>query len=181
MHYLSAEVIFSAVILSILSSVMFLPLAQAAERAVTVGYGFGALNDEQIQRTEGGRCYDFFQVSYLYEKPWHHPKVAVILEPFTAYVNHPESGVDIGFNGGIKWYPFDSGTGLYLSPQVGMAYTTIKFKEQGTHLLFILQAALGFRYKNLFIEDRFRHYSNGSTASPNRSVHANIVVAGMYF
>ena len=176
------SLLFPAVVLSMLFSVMLLPVAQAAEHAVTVGYGFGALNiNKQMMKIEGGRSYDFFQVSYLYERPYRHPKVALILEPFTAYVNRPESGVDIGFNGGIKWYPFDSGTGLYLSPQVGMAYTTIKFNEQGTHLLFILQATLGFRYKNLFIEDRFRHYSNGATAAPNRAVHANIVVVGMYF
>jgi hypothetical protein len=149
---------------------------------MTVGYGFGALNiHKHTMRIEGGRDYDFFQTSYLYERPCHHPKVAVVLEPFAAYINRPNTGVDVGFNAGIKWYPFDPGKGLYLSPQTGIAYTTIGFKEQGTHLLFILQATLGYRYKNLFIEDRFKHYSNGRTASPNRSVHSNIIVVGMYF
>lgn len=176
-------ILFSAVILSLLSSVMPLPVAMAAEHAVTVGYGFGAFNtNKRTMKIEGGRSYDFFQVSYLYEKPSRYPNVAAFFEPFAAYVNRPETGADIGFNAGIKWYPFGSSTGgLYFGPQIGAAYTTIKFEEQGTHLLFILQATLGFRYKNLFIEDRFKHYSNGATASPNRSVHSNIIVVGMYF
>lgn len=171
-----------ASMLCMLLLLMFSPAAFAADHAITVGYGFGALNiRKHTMRIEGGRDYDFFQASYLYERPCHYPNVAVIVEPFAAYINRPNTGVDVGVNAGIKWYPFDPGKGLYLSPQTGIAYTTIKFKEQGTHLLFVLQASLGYRYKNLFIEDRFKHYSNGRTASPNRSVHSNIVVIGMYF
>ena len=64
---------------------------------------------------------------------------------------------------------------------VGVAYTTIAFEEQGTHFLFILQAGLGLRYENFFIENRLRHYSNGGTESPNRSVHASIMTFGYYF
>ncbi|HAR97128.1 MAG TPA: hypothetical protein DCR97_14375 [Deltaproteobacteria bacterium] len=56
--------------------------------------------------------------------------------------------------------------GLYLGPQIGVAYTTIKFEEQGTHLLFLLEATLGFRYEGLFVENGFRHYSKAATASP---------------
>lgn len=171
----------SAFILCMLFPPMF-PAIEAAEHAVTAGYGFGALNiHKHLMKIEGGKNYDFFQTSYLYERPCHHPKVAVVFEPFAALINRPSAGVDVGFNIGIRWYPFDSGKGLYLSPQTGMAYTSIKFHEQGTHLLFILQATLGFRYKNFFVEDRFKHYSNGHTASPNRSVHSNVVAVGMYF
>jgi hypothetical protein len=158
------------------------PAAVRAEHAATVGYGFGFLNpNKRTLHIEGGRLYDFFQATYLYERPCHYPKVAILFEPFVAYINRPTDGVDFGFNSGIKWYPFNPAQGLYLSPQVGMAYTTIGFKEQGTHLLFILQAAVGYRHGNLFVENRFKHYSNGRTASPNRSVHSNIIAVGMYF
>lgn len=174
--------LFLAFTLCVLVSLMLPPVSFSADHAVTVGYGFGALNiNKHIMRIEGGKDYDFFQASYLYERPCHYPNVAVILEPFAAYINRPYDGADVGLNAGIKWYPFDSGRGLYLSPGTGIAYTTIKFEEQGTHLLFILQASVGYRYKNMFIEDRFKHYSNGRTASPNRSVHSNTVVVGMYF
>ncbi len=62
-----------------------------------------------------------------------------------------------------------------------MAYTSIGFKEQGTHLLFILQGGVGYRYKSFFVEDRVRHYSNGGTARPNWSVNSNILSIGTNF
>lgn len=173
---------FSTLLLIVLLTITLAHSAISAEHAVTVGYGFGFLNvHKRSLRIEGGRNYDFFQGSYLYERPSHYPKVAVVFEPFGAYINRPNDGVDVGLNSGLKWYPFEAGKGFYVSPQVGIAYTTIKFKEQGTHLLFILQATFGYRYKNFFIEDRFKHYSNGATADPNRSVHSNIIVLGTYF
>lgn len=176
------SMLFPAFVLCMLLSLVVAQAACSAEHAVAVGYGFGVLNtNKRTARIEGGRNYDYFQASYLYERPCRYPNTTVLLEPFAAYVNRPNDGADIGFTVGIKWYPFTSGRGLYFSPQAGMAYTTIKFEEQGTHLLFVLQGALGFRYGNFFVEDRFKHYSNGHTASPNRSVHSNIVVVGMYF
>jgi hypothetical protein len=57
----------------------------------------------------------------------------------------------------------------------------VDFKEQGTHLLFILQAGIGFQWKKFFIENRFRHYSNSNTAQPNRSINANMIMVGMHF
>lgn len=169
-------------ILVMLLLLTFVPPAGSAEHAIAAGYGFGFLNvHKRTLHIEGERKYDFFQASYLYERPCHYPKVALVLEPFAAYINRPNDGMDVGLNAGIKWYPFGPGNGFYISPQTGLAYTTIKFKEQGTHLLFVLQATFGYRYKDFFIEDRFKHYSNGHTADPNRSVHANIVVVGMYF
>jgi hypothetical protein len=68
---------------------------------------------------------------------------------------------------------FDLGT--------GDAYTSIHFKEQGTHWLFILQGGLGLKWRNFFIEDRFRHYSNAGTAHPNGQVNANIISIGIFF
>jgi hypothetical protein len=173
---------FSALALCMLLSIVFAQTAASEDHAVTAGYGFGLLNtNKRTAKMEGGKNYDYFRASYLYERPSHYPNVRIVIEPFAAYVNRPNDGLDIGFTVGIKWYPFASGKGFYVSPQAGMAYTTINFEEQGTHLLFILEGALGFRYGNFFVEDRFKHYSNGHTASPNRSVHSNIVVVGMYF
>lgn len=168
--------------LLIFSFSAFLCPAAAGEHAATVAYGFGAFNiQSQVLKIEGKQNYDFFQVSYLYERPFRNRNVALVVEPFAAFVNRPDYGVDGGFTVGVKWYPFAPGKGLYLGPQVGAAYTSVKFQEQGTHLLFILQATIGFRFGDFFIEDRFKHYSNGSTEEPNRSVHSNLIVVGVYF
>jgi hypothetical protein len=60
----------------------------------------------------------------------------VFLEPFAAYVNRPEDGVDLGFYTGLKWYPLDHAKkGLFITAGIGGAYTTIKFKEQAAHLV----------------------------------------------
>jgi hypothetical protein len=155
--------------------------AWSAEHALSVGYGFAYLsNGHPPGEVEQGN-YDFFQGAYLYEHPLS-ARWAVLVEPFVAYVNRPVDGVDVGCNLGLKVYPFTQDrSGLFFTMGTGAAYTSVNFSEQGTHLLFILQGSLGYRYKNYFIEDRWRHYSNGNTASPNRSINANIVVVGMYF
>ena len=154
----------------------------AAEQDLSVGYGFAAFNVRTSPgRIEGGKSYDFFQLTYLYEMPvWN--KVSIALEPFAASVNRPESGLDAGFDVLGRWYPFNLGASrFFVDLGAGLAYTTIKFEEQGTHLLGILACGMGLRYKNFFIEDRLRHYSNGHTTHPNRAVDANIVNVGMYF
>jgi hypothetical protein len=94
----------------------------------------------------------------------------------------PFQGIDVGFDLVLRWYPSNKArSGLFFDVGAGVAYTSIAFEEQGTHLLGILTGGIGFQYKSLFIEDRFRHYSNGGTASPNRSMNANIISVGMYF
>ena len=125
---------------------------------MTVGYGFGALNiNKHVMRIEGGRDYDFFQTSYLYERPCHRPNVAVILEPFAAYINRPNTGVDVGFNAGIKWYPYcASRKGLSSALQTGICL--IPHGQEGR--LFYPQATLLPPTKTVF-EDRFKHYSTG--------------------
>jgi len=162
----------------------FCPLMKgyAAEQSLSVGYGFAALNEHtSTGRIEGGKNYDFFQFAYLYEMPFW-SKVSIALEPFAASVNRPESGLDAGFDVLARWYPCNVGASrLFVDLGAGLAYTTIRFEEQGTHLLGVLAVGVGLRYKQFFIEDRLRHYSNGDTAYPNRAVDANIVSVGMYF
>lgn len=44
-----------------------------------------------------------------------------------------------------------------------------------------MEGGIGYRYARFFIENRFRHYSNGGTTSPNRSVDADVLSVGVYF
>jgi hypothetical protein len=155
--------------------------AWPTEQALSIGYGFSLFsNGKDSGKIEDGN-YDFFQAAYLYEKPLS-VRWMLLVEPFAAYINRPVEGVDVGLNLGLKVYPFTQHrSGFFFTMGTGAAYTSVKFAEQGTHLLFILQGSVGYRYRNFFIEDRWRHYSNSNTASPNRSINANIVVLGMYF
>jgi pantothenate kinase type III len=154
----------------------------AAEQSLSVGYGFAALNEHiSTGRIEGGKHYDFFQAAYLYEMPLWSP-VSLALEPFAASVNRPESGFDAGLDLLARWYPCNVGLSrLFVDLGAGVAYTTVHFEEQGTHLLGVLAAGIGLSYKQFFIEDRLRHYSNSGTAYPNRAVDANIISVGMHF
>ena len=172
-------------------SYLFLPLlfiiflstgSDAGQQALSIGYGFAVLNNHQSTgHIEEGRNYDFVHATYLYEIPFHR-KYSFIAEPFVAYINRPDPGVDAGFDLLLRWYPSDKGpTGLFFNLGAGTAYTSVSFHEQGTHLLGILVGGAGFRYRDYFVDTRFRHYSNGNTASPNRSVNALMISAGMYF
>jgi hypothetical protein len=167
----------------VVAAVFFLTAATngwCAEHWFSLGYGIGAFNkDRSFGKVEGDRRYSFIQATYIYEKPLSAKELAFLFEPFAAYVAKPTDGADVGFDLGLKYYPFrtDHG-GFYLTGGPGLAYTTVGFKEQGTHLLFILQGGVGYRYKSFFIEDRVRHYSNGGTASPNWSVNSNILSVG---
>ena len=155
--------------------------AAEAEHALSVGYGFALFsNGRPAGQIEEGN-YDFFQVAYLYGRPLS-VRWMLLVEPFVAYVNRPVEGVDVGCNLGLKVYPFTKDrSGFFFTVGTGGAYTSVDFTEQGQHAFFILQGSIGFRYKNFFLEDRWRHYSNGNTASPNRSINANIINVGMYF
>jgi hypothetical protein len=162
----------------------FMPLAAfSADQGVSVGYGIGAFNMQRsFGHVEGGQPYSFIQTTYIYEKPFSTKELALLFEPFGAYVAKPTDGADVGFDLGLKYYPWRSDKGgFYMTGGPGMAYTSIGFQEQGTHLLFILQGGIGYRYNNFFIEDRARHYSNGGTARPNWSVNSNILSIGTMF
>jgi hypothetical protein len=156
--------------------------SHAGEQGLSLGYGFAALNkNSSTGKVEGGKEYDFLQLAYLHESPYW-KKASFVVEPFAACINRPESGIDMGFDLLLRWYPSDrTRRGLYFDVGAGAAYTSISFKEQGTHLVGILVGGVGLRYRTFFIEDHFRHYSNGRTAYPNRSVNANIISVGMYF
>ncbi len=164
---------------------LFPQVAHPAEQAMSVGYGFAILNPDGWHSIQDGKQYDFGEITYLYERHCS-SRVSFVVEPYLAYVNKPRTGGDAGFSAGLKYY-IVKGTlkgrraKFYARTDVGSAYSTIKFREQGTHLFFILQAAFGIRYGNFFLEDRFRHYSNGQTAYPNRSVNANVISLGYYF
>jgi hypothetical protein len=150
-------------------------------QSLTLGYGFAVFNEPgKIGRVEGG-YYDFIQLSYIHEKPFTE-RLAFLVEPFAAYVNRPDSGVEGGVILSGKYYFREKKhNGFYLTVGAGAAYTSINFEEQGTHGLFILQGGVGYKWKEFFIEDRLRHYSNAGTADPNRSVNSNIIVVGMDF
>jgi hypothetical protein len=163
---------------------LFVPVSGfAAEQGVSAGYGFAFLNPhKRVGRLENSEQYDFFRFAYIYERPICVNNVAIVTEPWAAYINRPRDGADVGLDLLLKYYPLRHNEWrLFVTAGVGAAYTTIDFKEQGEHFMFILQGSVGLRYKNYFIENRFRHYSNGGTSSPNRSVHADIVSLGYYF
>jgi hypothetical protein len=173
-----------AIVLSLVSMLFIAPAtAFCADRGISLGFGLGALNSGKATgKIEGGRPYNFIQAVYVYEQPLSNRELSLLLEPLGLYVNKPTTGFDLGFDLGLRYYPLPTETGgLYLTAGPGMAYTTIDFKEQGTHLLFVIQGGVGYRYKNFFIEDRLRHYSNGGAASPNWSVNANVFSIGALF
>jgi hypothetical protein len=154
----------------------------SAENAISVGYGFGIWNDSGTARVENKRSYDYATIAYLYEKPLS-PKIAFVLEPYCNIINRPRDGVDVGFSMYLKAYLPEVAPDrrFYLTVGGGAAYTTIKFKEQGTYVLGVLQGGIGYRQGRFFVEDRFHHYSNGGLAKPNRSVNSNILKVGYYF
>ncbi len=153
------------------------------ENAFSLGYGFAAWNQgKSTGNIEGGKRYNFEQAKYLYERPILWTGLALMVEPFASYVSNPNAGTDFGVGVGFKYYPFQTHKdGFYLMGGSGMAYSTIGFQEQGTHLFFIGQGGIGYRSGRFFIENRFRHFSNGGTARPNWSVNTNIIAVGMYF
>ncbi len=163
-------------------SLLFLPaVASGQQNAFSFGYGFGFLNPNQhAGKIEGDRPYNFFQLAYAREIHLV-KKFFLVLEPFIAYDQQP-AGLDFGFTVLFRYrVPFPRENSLFLDVGGGGAYTTVDFREQGTHAVFNLQAGIGWKWKRFFIEDRFRHYSNGGLVSPNHSVHANIIAMGIHF
>ncbi len=148
---------------------------------ISLGYGFALFSEPgEIGKIEEG-SYDYVQFAYAHERALSE-RLGVLIEPFVAYVVRPVQGVDVGFTVSLKHSFKQRGdNGFFLPLGGGSAYTSVNFKEQGTHLLFILQAGIGYRWKEFFIENRLRHYSNASTAQPNRSINSNTVIMGMNF
>jgi hypothetical protein len=173
-----------AFLVSVLVAALFMCAGEGlcGEDGLSLGYGFAAFNrGKETGEVEGDKSYDFAQVKYLYELPFQWKGLALLVEPFASYVADPATGTDLGVGIGFKYYLLAADRGLYIMGGSGMAYSTIGFQEQGTHLFFIGQGGVGYRFGRFFIEDRFRHYSNGGTAAPNWSVNANIFSVGTYF
>ena len=150
---------------------------------LAIGYGFGELN----KNTEFGRLrgdngyYDFAVLTYGYEKQMA-GTLNLLIEPFAAFINRPATGLDGGMGiGGRYYFGANNHTGFFVTAATGPAYTSVAFCEQGTHFLFMLQGGIGYKWKTFSVENRFRHYSNGGLASPNRAVNANIVTVGWVF
>jgi hypothetical protein len=162
---------------------VLLPLNSFAQNnGLAVGYGFGFLNpSENFGKVEVDRSYNFIQISYFRETPITQ-RISFVVEPIVAYIHKPTDGFDVGLNLLTKFY-FMKGkdSSFYVNLGAGAVYTTVDFNEQSIHGLFSLHSGVGFKWKNYFIENRFRHYSNGHTASPNKSINANIISVGFCF
>jgi hypothetical protein len=123
-------------------SFVFIPLfGHAKNNNISVGYGFGAFNSSKgigkLRGTNGN--YDFLQLAYSREKSLS-SRISLLLEPFLAYVNRPTDGLDLGMIVGLKFYlNKDTKKGLFGTLATGASYTTVGFREQGTHMLFMLQ------------------------------------------
>jgi hypothetical protein len=150
--------------------------------ALSLGYGFGVLNPHQeFGKVQDDRSYNFLYLSYLREESLFE-KAFLVIEPFLSYVHKPEDGLDLGFNLLFRYYlKVGDQSRLFGNLGIGAAYTSVDFKEQGTHFLFSPQVGIGFRWGRYSLETRLRHYSNADTAEPNRDVNALLLLLGIFF
>lgn len=149
--------------------------------ALSFGYGFGFLNPhEPVGHIEEGQ-YDYVHMAYQFESPLS-GVLGLVVEPFVSCTFRPREGVDAGITVSLKYkFHGKGGRGFFLTIGGGSLYTSTKFQEQGTHLLFTGHVGFGYTWERIFIENRFRHYSNGGTATPNKSINANLISIGIYF
>jgi hypothetical protein len=157
-------------------------ITYAQQNSLAIGYGFGAFNDKAPPKLQSDDYYRYIHIVYGYERQMFSPHIQLLLEPYVDYVMKPHDGLDVGLGVSLKFYPFnEKRKGLFFVAGTGAAYTTIGFKEQGTHAPFILQGGVGYQWDRIFIENRFRHYSNAGLASPNHSINSNIFLIGTRF
>jgi len=170
-----------AVVLFVLLVLAVPQVSAQKTHGLSLGYGFGFLSDgNTIGHIEEGH-YDFVQFAYQYESALSNA-LGLVVEPFASYTFTPNKGVDGGATLSLKYkFHEKNKNGFFLNLGGGAAYTSIHFKEQGTHLLFILHTGIGYKWNDFFVENRFKHYSNADTATPNRSINSNIVMVGIYF
>lgn len=149
-----------------------------ADTNLSFGYGFAILNPHskpyRLTYTKG--LYDFFHFSIASETPIYED-LHISFEPFFLYQKRPKESVDVGFTIFARYYL----SHFFISIGCGMAYTGFHFEEQGTRFPFVLQGGIGLKYGRFFIEDRFRHYSNGGISRPNMSINSNLFTFGIYF
>jgi hypothetical protein len=167
-----------------LFSMLFLAPSTAVsgdQNTLWIGYGFGLFNEDgKIGRIEGS-YHDYVQVTYGRELPLRE-RLCLVLEPSLTYVNLPTEGIEPAFTINLKYKSqTKSRSHLYVTGGIGAAYTSLEYQGQGSHLLFILQAGIGLRFERFFIETRLKHYSNGNTEFPNRSINSNTLLVGTSF
>ena len=117
-----------------LAILLLAPLAAfCGDQGISVGYGMAAFNMQRsFGHLQGGKPYGFIQTTYVFERPFSTKELALLLEPFGSYVTKPTEGFDLGFDLGLKYYPWRTDTGgFYMTAGPGLAYTTIGFQEQG--------------------------------------------------
>jgi hypothetical protein len=157
-------------------------VASAQNNGLSIGYGFSFLTPHQeTGEVKEDRKYNFETFAYFHQ--WSIFRNGYItLEPFVAYVNRPETGLEFGATLLLRYYiPTSQRTSLYLNLGGGGAHSTVDFLEQGSRNFFILAAGIGFKWESFFIENRFRHYSNAHLATPNDSVNVNMIMIGLHF
>jgi hypothetical protein len=169
--------------LFVVVALMFPPGAFCGDHGFFSGLSLGNLGQgKSAGKFEPGRPYSFVQAVYVYETPLSSKELAFLIEPFSARPEQPTTGLDLGLNLGLKYYPLRQDTGgLYLTAGPGVAYTTIGLREQGNQFLFVVQGGVGYKYKNFFVEDKVRYFSKGTTATPDWSLSANVLSLGAKF
>lgn len=165
---------------------LLLPATSLAQNnGFSVGYGLGFLSPHytfgEIQGESDGRSYNFLQL-YLFRDVHLYKNLFLTIEPSLAYILRPKAAVEPGVNLLFKiYFSRKEGNSFFLSGGGGGVYSTLGYREQGTQFMFVLQGAVGYKWGNFFIENRFRHYSNAHLATPNRSINADIISIGFLF
>ena len=161
---------------------IFPAVAFSGDNSYSFDFGLGIFNKGKPTRTVESGPHSFIQAVYLYEKPFSARELASLVEPSGVNANRQDDGSNTGFDLSLKYYPFRADRrGFYLTAGPGMTYTTLGLKEQGGQLLFVVQGGIGYRYGSFFLEDKLRHYSNGTSGSPNWSMSTNILSIGGNF
>jgi hypothetical protein len=174
--------VFTILLLLVFFLSFFTRSVLADQQIISLGYGLGVLNDSrQVGHLRDNDYYDFVQLTYGYEKRLS-GKFNLLVEPFILIVNRPDAGLDVGLtlNGRYYFGPVNH-RGFFATLGGGGVYTSIAFHEQGTHGLFVLHGGIGYKWERMFVEGRFRHYSNANFAHPNRSINATTISAGYSF
>jgi lipid A 3-O-deacylase len=109
--------------------------------------------------------------------------VQLAFEPFVNTVTKPSHGVEAGLDLFVRYlYPVSPGVKLVAEVGSGPMYLSIDTEEQGrAGFNFLNQFGLGTRVAvskecAFTLGYRFRHLSNGGTASPNFGINSNAIV-----
>lgn len=124
---------FLILVLLLVIPLSFLPsTALADQQEISVGYGLGTLNkNADPGHLHSGDYYDFVQIAYGYEKLLS-GKFNILVEPFVAIVNRPQSGLDGGLTlNGRCHFGQENYTGLFVTAGFGGAHTSVDFEDHG--------------------------------------------------